>query len=167
MTKPMRAGREIDAWCTKCKRIAGHRIVAMVGTTPARVQCEACDSQHNYKAHAPGEKPSSASSGAAAKGGAVRRAVGASFGARGSAAAGPRVTRAEQERRDREQQWEQAIAGKMATEFRRYDVKGTFTAGDLLRHTKFGDGVVTRVLDAKKIEVLFKDGDAKTLAQGI
>lgn len=160
MTKPLTAGREIDAWCTKCKRISGHRIVAMMGAVPARVECEACGSQHNYKAHAPGEKPSSSSS----SGAAPRRVVGASSS---SSSSGPRVTRAEQDRRDREHQWEKAIAGKMASEFRRYDVKGTFAAGDLLRHTKFGDGVVTRVLDAKKIEVLFKDGDAKTLAMGI
>lgn len=159
MTKPLTAGREIDAWCTKCKRISGHRIVAMMGVVPARVECEACGSQHNYKAHAPGEKPGTS--------GSARRVVGASSGASRASSSGPRVTRAEQERRDREHQWEKAIAGKMAAEFRRYDVKATFAMGDLVRHLKFGDGVVTRVLDPKKIEVLFKDGDAKTLAQGI
>jgi hypothetical protein len=52
-------------------------------------------------------------------------------------------------------------------DFRRYDVGQTFKEGDLVRHSKFGDGVVVRVLDAKKIEVLFKDGDARTLAQGM
>jgi hypothetical protein len=38
--------------------------------------------------------------------------------------------------------------------------------GDLLRHTKFGDGVVTQVLDARKVEVLFRD-EPRKLAQGI
>ena len=41
-----------------------------------------------------------------------------------------------------------------------------FREGDLLRHKKFGDGVVTRVIDAHKVEVLFRD-EAKTLAQGM
>lgn len=155
MTKPLKAGGEADAWCTKCRRIVVHRIVAMVGPTPVRVECEACRSQHNYKARVPGE-PASAS-GVPGRRVARPAPLGRS---------GPRVTRAEQELRLREQQWEQAIAGKLASEFRPYGVKNTFVAGDVIRHSKFGDGVVTRVLDQKKIEVLFKEGDTKTLAQG-
>ena len=38
--------------------------------------------------------------------------------------------------------------------------------GSRVRHSKFGDGVVTRVIDAHKVEVLFKD-EPKTLAQGM
>jgi hypothetical protein len=34
--------------------------------------------------------------------------------------------------------------------------------GDLVRHVKFGDGLVVRVLDARKVEVLFAD-EARTL----
>jgi len=152
--KPLAAGREIDAYCTRCKRLAGHRIVAMVGASPARVQCQACQSVHNYRPRAPGEKEAS---------GAPRRI------ASGAAPATTRssVTKAEQARRDRETQWEKATSGKTPSEFRRYDVKQRFAEGDLVRHAKFGDGVVIRIIDAAKIEVLFKDGDAKTLAQGL
>ena len=42
----------------------------------------------------------------------------------------------------------------------------SFSEGDLLRHKKFGDGVVTRVIDDHKVEVLFRD-EARTLAQGM
>ncbi len=65
-----------------------------------------------------------------------------------------------------EQQWEKAIAGRGVTEFKSYNVGANFSEGDLVRHKKFGDGVVLRVIDAGKVEVLFKD-EAKTLAQGM
>jgi hypothetical protein len=151
VTKPLSAGREVDAWCAKCKRISGHKIVAMMGTLPARVECIACSSVHNYKPRAPGEK---------IEGGAVVR----------RSPAGPTrssLTKAEQARREKEQQWEKATSGKTPSQFRRYDVKQIFSEGDLLSHAKFGDGVVMRVIDAAKIEVLFRDGDSKTLAQGM
>jgi hypothetical protein len=65
-----------------------------------------------------------------------------------------------------EQSWEKAIAGRGVHEFKSYNTGGSFQEGDLLRHKKFGDGVVVRVIDANKVEVLFKD-EAKTLAQGM
>ena len=41
-----------------------------------------------------------------------------------------------------------------------------FNEGDLIRHKKFGDGIVTRILDQKKVEIMFKD-ESRTLAQGL
>jgi hypothetical protein len=52
------------------------------------------------------------------------------------------------------------------SEFKPYRVDLTFAEGDLIRHKKFGDGIVTRVLDPRKVEILFKD-EARTLAQGL
>jgi hypothetical protein len=51
-------------------------------------------------------------------------------------------------------------------EFKAYNVAASFAEGDLVRHKKFGDGLVTRIIDAKKVEVLFRD-EARTLAQGL
>ena len=42
----------------------------------------------------------------------------------------------------------------------------TTLVDQLLRHAKFGDGFVSRVIDAGKIEVVFRDG-ARTLAHGL
>jgi hypothetical protein len=67
---------------------------------------------------------------------------------------------------DRERSWEKAIAGRAVSEFRNYRVDETFAEGDLIRHKKFGDGVVTKILDPKKVEILFKD-EPRTLAQGL
>jgi transcription elongation factor GreA-like protein len=65
-----------------------------------------------------------------------------------------------------EQSWEQAIATRGIREFKSYSVGETFEEGDFVRHKKFGDGVVARVIDAHKVEVLFRD-EARTLAQAM
>lgn len=156
MVKPLKAGGEVDSWCTKCKLVLNHRIIAMVGTTPVRVECSTCNSHHNFRARAAGEKAAS---------------IGASS-PRASAAtsSGPRSarspTKAQQAVLDRERTWEKSIAGKSVHDFRPYRVSEIFEEGDLVRHSKFGDGVVTRLLEGKKVEILFKD-DARTLAHGL
>jgi hypothetical protein len=65
-----------------------------------------------------------------------------------------------------EQQWAQATLGHGVLDFKPYEVGGSFQEGELVRHKKFGDGVVTRVIDGHKVEVLFRD-EARTLAQGL
>jgi hypothetical protein len=154
MPKPLKAGGEVDSWCTKCKLVLNHRIIAMIGTKPVKVECSTCGSHHNYRGHAPGTAPSASPR---------ERAAGASAGVTRTPR-GP--TRAEQDRVSREQSWEKAIAGKGVRDFRPYSVGLTFQSGDLVRHTKFGDGVVTRIVDAHKVEILFKE-ESKTLAQGL
>jgi len=155
MSKPLRAGGEVDSWCTKCKLVLNHRVIAMVGGTPVRVECSTCGSHHNFRARAPGEKAPTAARASA-----------------GSSTSGPRSTRvtaaakAQQAALDRERSWEKAIAGKAMSDFKPYRVDETFAEGDLIRHKKFGDGVVTRILDPKKVEILFKD-EPRTLAQGL
>ncbi len=148
MAKPLRVAGEVDSWCTKCKLVLNHRIVSMKAGKAYQVECLTCRSTHLWRQHAPGEKP---------VGGSGERAARTS-----TAPKSTRVTAAMKQ----EQQWEKAIAGRGMAEFKPYNVSATFQEGQLLRHKKFGDGVVTRVIDAHKVEVLFKD-EAKTLAQGM
>ncbi len=157
MAKALHAGGEVDAWCTKCKLVLNHRIIAMVATKPVRVECSTCSSHHNFRGHAPGDKP--AAGGSASSG--TRRVTG---GAGPASARGP--TKAVQAALDRERSWERAVSGHTVGEFKPYRVSGMFTEGELIRHSKFGDGIVTRIIDTKKIEILFKD-DTRTLAQGL
>jgi hypothetical protein len=152
MSKPLRAGGEVDSWCTKCKLVLNHRVIAMVAGTPVRVECSTCGSHHNFRARAPGEKAPAAPRSTAS---------GAPRAARVTSA-----TKAQQAALDRERSWEKAIAGKAVSDFKNYRVDQTFAEGDLIRHKKFGDGVVTRILDPKKVEILFKD-EPRTLAQGL
>ncbi len=157
MVKALKAGGEVDSWCTKCKLVLNHRIIAMVGTTPVRVECSTCNSHHNFRAKAPGDKTP-----ATAAGGKVRASAGASAGPRSTR--GP--TKAQQAVMDRERTGEKSVSGKGVNEFRPYRVSEIFEEGDLVRHSKFGDGIVTRLLEGKKVEILFKD-DARTLAHGL
>ncbi len=76
------------------------------------------------------------------------------------------MTKAQQAALDRERSWEKAVSGKGVNEFKPYRVDQMFAEGDLVRHKKFGDGIVTRVLDPKKVEILFRD-EPRTLAQGL
>ncbi len=154
MSKPLRAGGEVDSWCTKCKLFLNHRIIAMVGGTPARVECSTCGSHHNFRARAPGEKAPAA----------TRTSSSSSAGPRSVRASS--VTKAQQAALDRERSWEKAVSGKAVAEFKNYRVDQTFAEGDLIRHKKFGDGIVTRILDPKKVEILFRD-EPRTLAQGL
>src|SRR5437868_2800815 len=101
MSKPLKTGGEVDSWCTKCKLVLNHRVIAMVGGTPVRVECSTCGSHHNYRPRAPGERATSA----------ARPGVGSSSS---SSSPGPRSTRASmtkaaQAALEREKQWEKAI----------------------------------------------------------
>ena len=154
--KALKTGGEVDSFCTKCRLVLNHRIIAMVGPRPVRVECSTCGSHHNYRPKAPGD---------------VRPAAGAKDGNSAPRATGaPRSvcppSKAAQAILDRERMWEKAIAGRAMSDFRVYKVSLLFKEGDLVRHSKFGDGVVTRIIDNSKIEILFKD-EARTLAQGL
>jgi hypothetical protein len=130
-----------------------HRIVSMKEGKAHQVECLTCRATHLWRAHPPGEK------GTPSGGGERSRAASGS-----SSGTGTRSSRAPALRQ--EQQWEKAIAGRGMGDFKVYNVGGTFLEGDLVRHKKFGDGVVTRVIDAHKVEVLFRD-EPRTLAQGM
>ncbi len=134
--------------------VLNHRIIAMVGANPKRVECSTCNSHHNFRATIPGEKKTPGAAGT--------RAAAGPRAPRMSAAA----TRALQAETDHRNTWEKAIAGKAMSDFVNYRISNTFEQGDLVRHSKFGDGVVTRVIDIRKVEVLFKD-EARTLAQAM
>jgi hypothetical protein len=154
MAKALRTGGEVDSYCTKCRLVLNHRIIAMVGTKPVRVECSTCGSHHNFRPQAPG------GAAPAGKAGGPGRSEPAPRTSRSA------VTRAEEARVARERSWEKAIAGHAVSDFKPYRVSAMFQEGDLVKHTKFGDGLVTRIIDGKKIEILFRD-EPRTLAQGM
>lgn len=155
-SKSPRAGGEIDAYCTKCRMDLNHRIVAMVGEDVKRVKCLTCDGEHNYrKPMAEREREKAQKE--------MRRAIhapkdGASLTTSSSRSSSSKISP--------KLAWEKSIAGQPPTAFRPYSVKATFGQGELIRHTRFGDGVVARVIDPLKVEVLFEDGP-RTMAQGM
>ncbi len=158
MPKPLRVAGEVDSWCTKCRLVLNHRIVSMKNNKAYQVECLTCRTTHLWRPTAPSDRASASSAGGeslAPSGDRPRAAA-------RSASKAPRASQAMRH----EQQWETAIAGRGVLEFKPYNVGASFREGDLVRHKKFGDGLVTRVIDAHKVEVLFRD-EAKTLAQGM
>src|SRR5687768_12839936 len=120
---PHTAGQEIDAFCTRCKRDNVHVIVAVWEGAVKKVQCKSCNHEHLYRRpHAGREEAPRASRPSRAPG---RRSM------------PPEPTPAEK--------WKEALAGKDPTAAKAYSMKGSFTAGDLIKHTSFGQGLVAKL----------------------
>lgn len=145
--KALTAGSEIDSYCTRCRMDLGHRIVAMVRDAPKRVICQTCNSEHNYR------EPRTLK---------TASVVIRSKKPEAKPTAGQRVThkaRAEQERHDT---WATRALGKTPDAFTKYAMDRHFRQGELVMHSKFGEGYV-EAIDGSKISVMFRDG-ARTLA---
>jgi hypothetical protein len=147
MTKAPSVAGEVDSYCTKCRLDLNHRVVSMKASKPHQVMCLTCNTQHLYR------KPASVATAKAPRAAAARAA-------RAPSAAKAKL---EKERVDREVTWQKAIAGRAMSDFTAYKMSGVFEDGQLIKHKKFGDGVVLRIVDATKVEVLFQD-QARTLA---
>ncbi|HZF49601.1 MAG TPA: hypothetical protein VE093_13170 [Polyangiaceae bacterium] len=161
-TKKPRTGGEIDAYCTKCRLDLLHRIIAMVGDAVKKVECKTCGSHHLYRRPKSerDERMRMLESKQRAAGESKPRAAG-----EGRSTAAERLTAAQKAERDQTTAWEKAIAGQPSTAFKPYRITLTLSQGELIRHPKFGDGVVARVIDRGKAEILFKDGP-RTMAHG-
>jgi hypothetical protein len=153
-TKP---GTEVDSWCTKCRMDLAHRVIAVHNGKIIRVECRTCGGHHNYRA------PKSAVG--AARAGTSRPAASDKPRASSSAPSAKRAAAAEAERQ-REATWQKAVLGQPISSFKAYRASQTFSHGDLIRHGKFGDGYIVRVIDRQKVEVMFKDGP-RMLAQAL
>ena len=141
----IRAGGEIDAKCTRCRRVTAHRIVALVDGLVKRVICLACDSQHNYH-QPPGQKTP-----APAK---VKR-VGREKKKVSTPQGGLRIFALWMKDRD-----ELAKSGGLA---RPYSLQDAYQAGEAINHPKFGLGFIQKTIPPAKMEVMF-ESDIKTLA---
>jgi hypothetical protein len=139
-----------------------HRIIAMDGPKIVRVECRTCGGHHNYR------KPKSGPSHHPEPKGSARTIGSPSTSATGRS--GPPMSARRQALANvesmREATWEKAVLGKPVTSFKAYRASQTFSMGDLIRHGKFGDGYIVRVIDRQKVEAMFKDGP-RTLAQAL
>ena len=153
-SKSLGAGGEVDSYCTKCRLVLNHRVIAMVGQKPRKVECSTCGSHHLYRPLAPGAKaePVERASRAGTREPRASKALSA--------------TRARALSESRNRSWEQAVLGKSLKDFTHYTVKATFRQGELVHHAKFGEGVVTRIVDVAKVEIAFRD-ETRMLAQNL
>ena len=164
-TKKPKTGGEIDAYCTKCRLDLTHRIIAMVGDAVKKVECKTCGSHHLYRR--PKTERDAAQARMAQRAEDRKQAAASASTAAPGGGGGTRAREERSARAEREQTsaWEHAIAGQPTSAFKAYRISMSFGTGELIHHPKFGDGVVQRVIDQGKVEILFKDG-TRTMAQG-
>lgn len=133
-----RVGGEVDAFCTKCKMILAHTILAMVGERVARVRCNTCMGEHAYKSGQPETRTRAPSSSSGARSETRSKASVASF--------------------------DETIASKDVSSARPYSLNEKFTVDQVIDHPTFGRGYVSAAR-ADKIDVVFKSF-IKTLVHG-
>ena len=133
----LKVGGELDAWCTSCKLMKWHTIVALVDGKPAKVECQGCGKQHQYRAAPPAS--------ATEKGAKTPRAR-----ASKATPAAPAVD------------FETLLAGR-DSDAKPYSPSTAFALNDVVRHPTFEIGVVTAIPAPQKIEVTFRGGDKKIL----
>ncbi len=139
----IKVGSDLQAYCTSCKDMQEHVVVAMVGKNPAKVECGHCHRQHLFRAGPPGTAKVKAPA-------SPRKPRASSTAAAGRRAAPPAIDLAA------------LTAGREA---RAYSPAALFATGDVVRHPSFGVGVVVLLPGPQKMEVAFQEGQ-KLLAHG-
>ncbi len=141
---PLKAGQEVDSWCTRCKMDLTHRIVAVVDGKPVNVECRTCYSVHRYRA--PKSAPAAASSSRASS-------------------ASPSTPRAPSTRKAAPED-HVALVPPSGARIHPYRMTERFMKDQWISHKNFGIGVVASELGPDKIEVRF-DGGTRVLVHGV
>ena len=130
-----RVGQEIAAYCGKCKDERSHTVAAMDGDTVKRVTCSSCGGTHNYK---------------------IAPAAGAKKPADPTADGEARPAKKRASSRRSKEGDVFSIDPKRPV--KPYDMNNSFSAGDVINHSKFGLGAVETAFPPNKIEVRFQEG---------
>jgi len=142
-TASARVGGEIDAWCGPCEGMTTHKIVAMVGSEPKQVVCDACGGRHNYRT-TPARKGTEP---AAAPG-------------RQSSPQELEASRKAEAKAEELRALSREVAA--ATEVKNFDPKDRYRPGDIISHLEYGRGKVETVLRSSLL-VRFPNGGLKSL----
>ena len=139
----LKVGGEVDAFCTRCKMLLAHTVLAIWAGQIKRVRCNTCMGEHAFRKAEPG---------------------GSGSGSTGSKPSRPHAATAAKARAVVEEtsSYEELIAGKDRSTARPFNIKQRFAIGDLVKHPTFGLGVVAATRGLDKIDVAFP-GTVKTL----
>lgn len=160
------AGKEIDGKCTKCKMVTGHTIVAMVDDEPKRVKCNTCGSQHRFIV--PPEAPKSEKASMVVRKGADgKKKVTMKKKPAKSTTKGPAKKRSTRKAPPSpEDVFDQLCAGKELSAPTPYSPGEYFMEEQIVQHSAFGIGVVTRTRGGSKMDVHFRSVGPKILIHG-
>ncbi len=135
------AGKEIDAYCTKCKLDLAATVVAAVNGVAVQVECNTCHTVRKYRS------PKSAPK---AKRKSTRRAT---------EKKGTSPARAKTVTMSHQELWMQALKGRSVRDAVRYNIRETFADDVVVAHSKFGIGVVMSQAPPDRIKVQFRDAE--------
>lgn len=129
-------GKEVVSYCTKCKLNLAHIIVTMKPDNKniGKVECKTCKATHAFKD--PSQvKASSTKSTTRKKRASTKESI--------------------------SDIWMKAL-NESTAKSRDYSIKEKFEQGDIVDHPKFGPGIVEKLIDADKIQIIFRH-EIKTL----
>ena len=122
---------DIVAYCTSCKLDLAHVIVALDGEKVKKVLCKTCNKEHVYKAPKEGKVPSK-----------------------------KKKTTANSKKKTISplEEWERAMEQAKDAPIRVYAQDGSFAEGEKVDHSTFGLGLITKLIQPNKMEVIFEEG---------
>jgi peptide subunit release factor 1 (eRF1) len=126
--KKIVVGSDIDAYCTKCKTVLAHTLVALTGGKPRRVKCNTCGGEHNYRPSKPQPK-----------------------------AAAVKTRKPKTAARRTRQTWDEIVKEASSRPRKTYVMSGSYNEGDWIDHGVFGLGCVQTFTPPNKITVRFSD----------
>jgi hypothetical protein len=135
-----RTGGEVDAFCTRCKFDLAHTILAMVGSSIARVRCNTCGGDHVYRGQKAVKEPSKA-----------------------PATRAPGTTSSRKAERE-VISFDQLLASRDVARSVPYSTRETFKLDQVVTHPTFGQGFVSAVR-GDKVDITFRS-EVKTLIHG-
>lgn len=128
-------GEKIEAFCKKCEVVSSHVIRVVKSNRLSRCACSVCDDLHPYRKGPP------------------------------KAAADRKASKVEKALAEAAANFEEAMADRDPEDALAYSIREAFSAGDLIAHKSFGQGLVMRTLPDGKLEALFSEG-TKILVHG-
>lgn len=133
-------GKDIDAFCTKCKMLLNHVVVSEINGSVSKVQCRTCGTVHKFRGGA--KKASTEKSERPARTPRAKSSL-------NSQAKTAEIQARWQKKKD-------AMPADPA--IIDYRIGGDYRASDIVRHATFGLGFVERVLGKTRVEILFQTG---------
>jgi len=121
------AGKEIKHYCNRCGLDLWHTVIAVVNGLPARVRCNTCKGERNYK------NPVTA------------------LKAKAAAPSRPRVTGSNPDL------YQKKLQENLMKTIMPYRADQTFAENDVIDHPSFGRGVVLKLIFPDRMDVLFQD----------
>lgn len=136
-------GKDVEAYCGKCKADTWHIVTVVKNGKLNKVICKICNATHAYKA------PESAAVAAVKAATPTRRRT-------------TGMTRTGRGKKD----WGTLVGQIEERQVVDYAINGEYSSIPAIRHKSFGVGVITKVHNRNKIEVIFQEG-TKILAQNL